>query len=95
MLNTRLRNTKPIRRVSKKRAGQLRQYKKTREEFLKENPLCGVCKIKHADQIHHKRGRFGERLVEAEYFLGTCWECHAKIHQNPAWAYKNNFMLSR
>ena len=43
----------PLRRVSKKRAKQLRTYTDVRKEYLKEHPWCVVCvkefSIKHQD----------------------------------------------
>lgn len=36
------RSTKPIRRVSKKRAAQLREYSARRKVFLELHPICGV-----------------------------------------------------
>jgi len=54
-----------------------------------------VCQCKIATQIHHRRGRFGDRLNEVEFFLAVCFECHIKIHMNPAWAYAKDYLVKR
>jgi hypothetical protein len=85
----------PLRRVSKKRAKQNRLYAKVRKEYLEQNPVCEVCRSRLSSQIHHKRGRFGERLTEQEHFLGVCFACHNQIHHNPSWAYAKDYMIRR
>ena len=85
----------PLRRVSKKRAVQNRTYTKIREEFLADNPKCGVCEIKKSTQIHHRRGRFGDRLNDTAYFMAICFDCHNKIHLNPSWAYAKDYLITR
>jgi hypothetical protein len=81
--------------VSKKRAKQNRLYTKIRKDYLDKKPMCEVCHSRLADQIHHKKGRFGDRLTDAGYFLGVCFSCHDKIHKNPAWAYSEAHMIMR
>jgi len=84
-----------INKVSVKRKRQNEVYKDVREQFLSQNPVCQVCKSKMASQVHHRRGRFGDRLNEVEFFLSVCFECHHEIHQNPKWAYEKAYMLKR
>jgi hypothetical protein len=81
--------------VSKKRAKQNRLYTRIRKDYLEKKPMCEVCNSRLAEQIHHKRGRFGDRLTDAGYFLGVCFICHDKIHKNPAWAYSEAHMIQR
>ena len=94
MWNTRLKNRTPLRRVSKKRSQQLSVYTKKRREYLTLKPSCELCQ-KQACEIHHKRGRFGERLNDENNFMALCRECHSKIHNNPKWAYANAFLLNK
>jgi hypothetical protein len=89
-----LKRKTPLRRVSKKRKLQNDVYKEVREKFLTLNPLCQVCSSV-ASQVHHRRGRFGDRLNEVEFFLAVCLDCHHKIHMNPAWAYAKDYMVKR
>lgn len=63
-----------MRRVSKKRAVALRLYMKRRDEFLAERTRCEFplgCDSQ-ADVLHHRRGRFGGRLLDERYWAGSC-----------------------
>jgi 5-methylcytosine-specific restriction endonuclease McrA len=66
-----------------------------REKFLGNNPVCQVCGGKMASQVHHRRGRFGDRLNEVEFFLAVCFECHHRIHHNPSWAYAKDYLIRK
>jgi len=92
---TPLKRSGRLRPVSKKRAKQNATYKQVREKFLGNNPICQVCRCKMASQVHHRRGRFGDRLNEVEFFLAVCFECHERIHHNPVWAYAKDYMVKR
>ncbi|NBO61650.1 MAG: HNH endonuclease [Flavobacteriia bacterium] len=84
----------PLRRVSKKRAQQNRKYTKLREEYLKHNPVCDACGGR-ATEIHHKRGRFQERLLDKDFFSPLCRGCHQKVHMEPKWAYSVGLLIAR
>jgi len=51
-----------MRKISKKQAANLRQYKKVREAYLESNPNCEAklngCNFE-STEIHHKKGRIG------------------------------------
>ena len=68
-----------IKRVSKKRAKQEREYKPIRKKFLADNPLCGLklpgC-TGAATEVHHQAGREGKRLLDVNDFIGACSNCH-------------------
>lgn len=83
----------PIRRVSKKRATELRQYSKIASDFLMANPKCQVCGDP-AQAVHHKRGR-GIYLNRVEYFMACCNACHDRVHRSPGWARSQGFLLCR
>lgn len=68
-------------------------YKELRKDYLAAHPLCEVCNIHVATEIHHKRGRSGDNLFE--YFLAVDKACHRKIEENPKWAYEQGFSISR
>lgn len=87
--------TTKIRKLSKKRAKQNREYEKVREEYLYVHPFCEVCGWGENLQIHHKKGRTGELLTDKKYFLAVCHTCHQKIELFPEWAKENGFSLSR
>ncbi len=83
-----------LRRVSAKRKKQNEVYRDVRVKFLTNKPLCEICG-RLASQVHHRRGRFGDRLNEVEYFLAVCFECHNRIHKNPTWAYARDYLVKR
>lgn len=76
-----------LRRVSKKRATQNREYLKLRKDFLANALFCEVpdC-FNRSEEIHHVNHREGKRLLDTKYFLAVCRTHHAFIHNNPAWA---------
>ena len=68
-----------IKRVSKKRAKQLREYKPVRRKFLAENPICQLrlpgC-TGGSEELHHAAGRENGRLLKIEDFKAACGHCH-------------------
>ena len=92
-----VKEVKPIAKVSEPLKEDLKEYKKVRDQFLKENPFCEAglkgCGVK-ATEVHHKRGR-GKNLVNVETFLAACHSCHKIIEENPAFAKANGLSLSR
>jgi hypothetical protein len=58
---------------------------------MDKNYKCEVCG--HAgDQVHHKEGR-GKKLCAVNTFLAVCAGCHRRIHDNPAWARENGYLI--
>ena len=100
-----LQKPKPIRKVSKHRAGRLVQYRKLAIAHLERYKHCHVClelwvvnqnmKPREATQIHHLAGRQGSLLTDVRNFLAVCAECHRRIHDNPRWAMENFYLRSR
>lgn len=86
------RGNKPMRRISKRRSPLLRQYAVICTEFKQAHPICQICDISATDDVHHKRGRIGKKLVESEFFLAVCRGCHDEIHRNPAGAREVGFL---
>ncbi len=80
----------PIRKVSKKRAKELRIYAPLRGRFLQEHPFCQVvgCAPMCASEVHHRDGRNGQRLLNVDKFVAVCREHHAWIHSHPKEARK-------
>lgn len=76
-----------IRRLSKKRAEELKVYAKERRAYLKRHPLCLSCVLRKmapqkACDIHHRRGRAGEMLLRQEWWIPVCRQCHHWIGNN-------------
>lgn len=85
----------PIRKVSKKRAGELKAYYALRATFLKLRPYCEIfepCCTRKATEIHHVNGRNGDRLLDSQWFLPACRACHSFIHDRPKYAREMGFL---
>jgi 5-methylcytosine-specific restriction protein A len=65
-------------------------WRKERDNYLREHPLCEKClekgKITPAQDIHHKKSPFknGEinwnLLYDVNNLMALCKECHGNIH---------------
>lgn len=87
---------KTIRRRSKKRAKQEREYGIIRALFLDQNPICQVKNCRGPSQeVHHKKGRIGELLTDVRYFLAVCNPHHRYIENHPIEAKAHGYSLSR
>lgn len=85
---------RPIRRISKHRATELREYSKLSNEYLSQHEACEICGVHGGLTLHHKRGR-GIYLCSVEYFMAVCFWCHKKVHNERAWAMKQRYLLDR
>ena len=92
---------KRIRPVSKRREKLNREYRKLRDEFLR-NRHCECCPVARpgeppamAVDVHHTRGRIGKNLLDVTTWKAVCRKCHNLIHDYPYWARCNGMMLSR
>lgn len=79
-------------------SANLREYKKVRENYLSKQINCEAelsgCNFE-ANQIHHKKGRMGNLLIDDKYFLAVCGNCHHWIENNPVQAKELGFSLDR
>jgi hypothetical protein len=83
-----------IRRYSKRRESQMREYNSLRHDFLARVPNCERCGNK-ANQVHHRKGRTGQLLTAEEYFMAVCADCHSFIELHPQQAKDAGWSLSR
>lgn len=83
-----------MRRVSKKRQAEQKEYSKRRLNFLAMLPSCEVCAKSKSTDIHHKKGR-GKYYLDEDSWLAVCRPCHDRIHSNPIWARENNYIIDR
>ena len=74
---------------------ELKEYRKLRFKFLKENPKCAVYPNLLACDVHHMRGRAGKLFLCTDFWLGVSREGHNKIGENPEWARKNGFLCPK
>ncbi len=97
---------KPIRRVSSKRAKQLKEYAKLRNEFLKANPICRVWLDENPEaelrpssaiacDIHHMKSRVGKMLLDTRYWMAVSRTAHQRIHAFPKWAREKGYLLDK
>lgn len=84
-----------LRKLSGIRRKQVNAYIKLRKQYLLTHVYCEVCKEVRADQIHHKKGRQGDRLTDERFFLAVCQACHSKIEINRKWAMQEGYSLDR
>ena len=90
----------PIAKRSSKRQKEEMLYSILSKQYLKDHPTCeakipGVCSGSPSNQVHHKKGRIGELLLDTRYFLATEDNCHKYIEEHPDFAKEQGFSLSR
>jgi hypothetical protein len=85
-----------IKKESDPRKEVNKEYNKLAKQFITLHPKCQVksCNAPSAC-VHHKSGRVGELLLNTKYFLAVCLPCHRKIEENPTWAKKEGYSVSR
>lgn len=93
----------PLRRVSKQKQKQNREYGKLREKFMAENPGCKVCEgegepnPRRAVDVHHVSGR-GSKTNDVSTWLPVCRQCHDDIHfgatrgRGSSWARERGYL---
>lgn len=77
-------------RKLRKQAYQNTTWRKLRDTYMKEHPICEEClktgKITPATDVHHKKSPFrnGEvnygLLLDDKNLMSLCKECHGLIH---------------
>lgn len=87
-----------MRARSKKRAAQERTYRRLRDAFLTARPRCEMrleCCTTWATEVHHMRGRDGDRLLVVDWWMAGCSACHRWVTEHPAEAYEKGLSLHR
>lgn len=85
---------KRIRPISKKRSLQNDLYKKIKDSWIKINNKCNVCKHPATD-VHHKKGRAGDLLLDSTLWIPVCRQCHIKITNESKWALDKGLSILR
>lgn len=86
---------KAIKPISDKQAQRLKEYRRVRDVYMKNHPVCECCQATPSQDLHHMAGRVGDNLTNPNYFLAVCRACHQEIEINPTWAKENGYSLSR
>jgi hypothetical protein len=83
-------------KVSPKRAGQVAEYVKLKREYMALYPVCEVpeCNLRSVE-IHHQRGKEGERLTDINYFMAVCRPHHDEFTEHSKQAIKDGHSVSR
>src|SRR5436309_2719919 len=70
------------------------RYERKARAFKRAHPTCQVCGAPTQD-VHHKAGRRGDRLLDDTKFLATCRPCHDWITTHHKEAVRLGYSLSR
>lgn len=95
-LTVKIKRTKQIAPVSEKMQTNLAKYRRLRDRYFKENPVCEFpgCESKKIT-LHHRRGRIGAFLTDKRHFCSLCVKHHTWVNENPDEALKMNLVGSR
>jgi hypothetical protein len=90
---------KPIPPRSQKRSKEERLYAAKRIIFIQEHPMCeahisGIC-TEYATEVHHKKGRIGDDLLDETHWLALCHMCHDYIENHREFAMEKGFSIKR
>jgi hypothetical protein len=88
-----------MRPVSAKRAAQIPERRRLREQQLLTHPLCearidGLCG-RRATDVHEliNRSQRATAWLEPELFVSLCRSCHGYVTTQPLWARKHGLNL--
>lgn len=86
----------PITPISDKKAKQLVEYRKVRDEYFKEHPTCEFLGCYKTNiTLHHMAGRTGDLLTDKRYFKSLCLKHHQWVEENPEKAKKLGLSTTR
>lgn len=83
-----------MRRMSKKRQTESKEYTAQRRKFLDKLPICEVCGKANSTDVHHRKGR-GKYYLDDDSWLSVCRRCHDRIHVSPDWGRANGYIVDR
>lgn len=90
------RSTKPIAKVAKKRAAELRLYEKAKKELHTEDTTCQFPGCQRIDvTCHHSKGRMGKMVYNKKYLVWLCSEHHTFAEEHPEEAKKLKVSANR
>jgi hypothetical protein len=87
---------KPIRKVSKKRAIEIREYLEKKAKYLQIFPICQAKGCgKPSTDLHHRQGRNGSKLTDETLFMALCFDHHEYYTEHSAEAIEDGISLLR
>lgn len=83
-----------IRKFSKKRSKQNKEYLEERAKFLRD-PQNQICRVNGSQttEVHHLAGRVGKLLLYVPYWIAVSRSGHNWIHDNPKESYKKGWLI--
>lgn len=71
-------------RLTAARRGYNRQWQQLRDFYIRLHPVCEVCKIAPAVEVHHKESikRNPARRLDQSNLLAVCRPCHDHIEHH-------------
>lgn len=82
-------SNKPIKKVSGNKLEALKKYRRLRDKYFEQHPVCEFPKCNSRDiTLHHMRGRIGSFLTDKRYFKSLCLHHHRYVENNPLEAQK-------
>lgn len=87
---------KPIKKVSQKRAGETREYLVKKAKYLEVFSICQAkgCS-KPSSDLHHRQGRQGKKLTDETLFIALCFDHHTYYTEHSAEAIADGISLLR
>ena len=90
--------SKGLNKRSTKKIKEDNSYSELRKEFLTKHPVCMAhlpgCN-QHSTDIHHIRGRIGDRYLNIEDWVSLCRSCHVLVETSPDIGRDLEFVKSR
>lgn len=85
-----------IRKMSKKRAGETKEYQDKRDKYLAIFPICQAKGCgKPSTDLHHRKGRQGKNLTDESFFMALCHDHHEYYTEHSAEAIADGISLLR
>lgn len=87
-----LKRKTPLRKQSKRRKVEYKEYMRKRAILLEQKPVCELCNSKPSTQCHHRNGRNSKNYLDETTFMALCAGCHERIENNKSWARANGYL---
>lgn len=82
--------------ISNNRKEALKRYRRLRDKYFKDHPVCEYPDCDSTDiTLHHGKGRCGAFLTDKRYFKSLCLKHHQFVEENPLTAQKLGLSFKR
>lgn len=84
-----IKKSKPISPISSKRKEALKRYRRLRDKYFSDHPICEFPDCTSTKiTLHHMCGRIGAFLTDKRHFKSLCIKHHRWAEENPVEAIK-------